>query len=117
MALNKSDYHKDIDNYIEWVVYICALIYVVPATSTKGDLQIAAGVIAIFLGWINYSFFLKRFSLFGIYIIMAKRVFITVCKVSRLLSFSGINLLHNVYSYTIISISLWNNCARKFIIS
>lgn len=82
--MEKGDYRKDFENYIEWVVYVCALIYVVPAGSTKAEIQIATGVIATFLAWINFSLFLKQFSLFGIYIIMAKRIFITVCKVCHM---------------------------------
>jgi hypothetical protein len=80
-VLTTTGYINDFENYIEWMMYICAVIYVVPGGSTKADGQIAAGAIAVFLGWINFSLFLKRFSLFGIYIIMAKRVFLTVCKV------------------------------------
>ena len=80
--LTKTGYTNDFENYIEWVMYICAVIYVVPGGSTKADGQIAAGAIAVFLGWINFSLFLQRFSLFGIYIIMAKKVILTVCKVS-----------------------------------
>ena len=53
----------------------------VPGGSKKTEIQIAAGAISVFLGWINVSLFLKRFSLFGIYIIMVKRVVLTVCKV------------------------------------
>ena len=81
MVLTKTEYVTQFDNYIEWVMYICAVIYVVPGGNTKTDVQIAAGAISVFVGWINFSLFLKRFSLFGIYIIMAKRVFLTVCKV------------------------------------
>ncbi|XP_028391719.1 transient receptor potential cation channel subfamily A member 1-like isoform X3 [Dendronephthya gigantea] len=81
LRLSTANYIKDSDNYIEWVIFICAVIYVVPGGSTKTKVQITAGVISVFLGWINFSFFLKRFSLFGIYIIMAKRVFRTVFKV------------------------------------
>ena len=81
MIFSLSDYIKDFENFIEWVMYISAVIYVVPGGNTKTDVQIAAGAISVFLGWINFSLFLKRFSLFGIYIIMVKRVLITVCKV------------------------------------
>ncbi|XP_028391726.1 transient receptor potential cation channel subfamily A member 1 homolog isoform X2 [Dendronephthya gigantea] len=80
-GLYAASYTKDFENYIEWVIFICAVIYVVPGGSTKTKVQITAGVISVFLGWINFSFFLKRFSLFGIYVIMAKRVFRTVCQV------------------------------------
>ena len=81
MVLTKTSYLNEFENYIEWVMYICAVIYVVPGGSAKTDVQTAAGAISVFLGWINFSSFLKRFSLFGIYIIMARKVLLTVCKV------------------------------------
>jgi hypothetical protein len=81
MRFNKTDYFIDFENYIEWVIYIGTVIYVLPGRSEKANEQIVAGAISIFLAWINFSLFLKRFSLFGIYIIMTKRVFLTVCKV------------------------------------
>ena len=74
-------YFCSLDNYIEWLVYMCAVFYVVPG-ERKGNLQIALGAISVFFAWINFSLFLKRFSLFGIYIIMAQKVFRTVCKVN-----------------------------------
>ncbi|CAB4007929.1 Hypothetical predicted protein, partial [Paramuricea clavata] len=80
MKFNKTDYFIDFENYIEWVMYIGAVIYVLPGRSTKANAQIAAGAISIFLAWINFVLFLKRFSLFGIYILMTKRVFFTVCQ-------------------------------------
>ncbi|CAB3988863.1 transient receptor potential cation channel subfamily A member 1-like [Paramuricea clavata] len=81
IVINQTNYMHDFENYIEWVMYTCAVIYVVPVGNTKADAQIACGATALFLGWINFSLFLKRFSLLGIYIIAAKRVFLTVCKV------------------------------------
>ncbi|XP_028391899.1 transient receptor potential cation channel subfamily A member 1-like [Dendronephthya gigantea] len=52
-----------------------------PIGSTKSYGQVAAGAVSVFFAWINFSLIMKRFLLFGIYIIMAKRVFLTVCKV------------------------------------
>ena len=79
--LDRSAYAKNFENYFEWLMYVCAVVYVVPQGETKRDIQIAAGAISMFLGWINFSLFLKGFTSLGIYIIMAKRVFLTVCKV------------------------------------
>ena len=47
----------------------------------KYNLQIAAGGIAILFAWFDFIWFLKRYSLLGIYILMANKVFITLFKV------------------------------------
>ena len=60
-------------------MYICVFIFL--PYDKKSNLQRQAGAIAIFLGWINFTWFLKRFSAYGIYIIMAKKVFVTFLKV------------------------------------
>ncbi|XP_028391903.1 transient receptor potential cation channel subfamily A member 1-like [Dendronephthya gigantea] len=81
MVFNVKDYLLDAGNLIELVMYICAVIYVAPGESTKTSGQIAAGAISIFLAWINFSLFLKTISSYGIYIVMAIKVFETVCLV------------------------------------
>ncbi|XP_028392041.1 transient receptor potential cation channel subfamily A member 1-like [Dendronephthya gigantea] len=81
MMLNVKDYLHDSENLIELVMYICAVIYVAPGGSTKTSGQIAAGAISVFLAWINFSLFLKTTSGYGLYIIMAIKVFKTVSMV------------------------------------
>ena len=70
------------NNYLEWAVYISAAVYLIPPNGPKTDEQIQAGAIAVLLAWINFIWFFKRLSLFGIYIIMAKKVFMSLLKVS-----------------------------------
>ena len=72
----------DVNNYLEWAVYISAAVYLIPPNKQKTDQQIQAGAVAVLLAWINFIWFFKRLSLFGIYIIMAKKVFMSLLKVS-----------------------------------
>ena len=64
-------------------MYFAAFVYFIPLSGKRNG-QIQAGAIGVFLAWINLIWFLKRFSGFGIYIIMAKKVFITLLKVGHL---------------------------------
>ena len=60
-------------------MYICVFIFL--PYDKKSNMQLQAGAIAIFLGWINFTWFLKRFPTYGIYIIMTKKIFFTFIKV------------------------------------
>ena len=75
------EYFYDMNNYIELAMYVSAIVYLIPSEK-KSNSQIAAGAITIMLGWVNFAWILKMFSLFGIYVIMANKVFTTICKVS-----------------------------------
>ena len=75
-------YVYDVANFVEWAIYILSFVYFVPL-SDKNDVQIGAGSIAVFLAWINFTMFLKRFYDLGIYIIMAKEVFKSIVKVEN----------------------------------
>ena len=76
--LSIRDYLIDTRNYIELVMYICAVIYVAPGESPKTSGQITAGAISVFLAWIYFSLILKTISGYGLYITMAMKVFKTV---------------------------------------
>ncbi|CAB4025237.1 transient receptor potential cation channel subfamily A member 1-like [Paramuricea clavata] len=80
-AIDWTKYINNKNNLIEWVIYICTMIYVVQTGEQKSTLQVATGAIAVFFSWINLLWFLKMSSSFGIYIIMAMKVFTSVCKV------------------------------------
>ena len=77
-----KDYFFDPNNYLEWTMYVSATFYLIPLTKDKTKAQTEAGAIAVLLAWINFVWFFKRLSLFGIYIIMAKKVFTSLLKVS-----------------------------------
>ncbi|CAB3985438.1 Hypothetical predicted protein [Paramuricea clavata] len=83
IKLNGKEYFLHFDNYMEWTTYLCAIAYVIQSGQQKDSFQIASGAIAVFFSWINFIWFMKSFSLFGIYVIMAKKVFLSICKVSR----------------------------------
>ena len=82
MPFSWKEYFLYPNNYLEWLMYVSALFYLVPPNKRKTDAQIQAGAIAVLLAWINFIWFFKRLSGFGIYIIMAKKMFITLLKVS-----------------------------------
>ena len=63
-------------------MYISVFIFL--PNDEKSNLQWQAGAIAVFLGWINFIWFLKRFPAYGIYIIMVKKIFVTFLKVLRI---------------------------------
>ena len=87
---------------MEWTAYICAIAYVIQSGQQKSSFQIASGAIAIFLSWINFIWFMKSFSLFGIYIIMAKKVFLSICKVSFMKLWKKIiGIMHKKHKKTI----------------
>ena len=60
-------------------MHICVFVYL--ENDTKSNVQRQFGAVAIFLAWINFTYFLKRFQTYGIYIIMAKKIFLTFIKV------------------------------------
>jgi hypothetical protein len=75
-------YLYDVANFVEWIMYISSFVYFVPLTE-KTHVQIAAGAIAVFLAWVNFTLFLKMFPPLGIYIIMAKKVLTSMLKVPK----------------------------------
>ena len=75
----KLQYFCTVSTYLELIMYLCVFTFL--ANDEKSNRQLQAGAIAIFLGWINFTWFLKRFPTYGIYIIMAKKVFVTFLKV------------------------------------
>ena len=76
-----EEYLLDPNNYLKWLIYISALVYLIPPIKEKTDEQIQAGAIAVLLAWINFMWFFRILGL-GIYIIMAKKVFVSLLKVS-----------------------------------
>ena len=64
-------------------MYVSALIYLSPPGGEEKTVgQIQAGAIAVLLAWINFLWFFKSLSVFGIYIIMAQKIFLSLLKVS-----------------------------------
>ncbi|CAG2194102.1 ANKTM1 [Mytilus edulis] len=71
MVQQRVKYFTDLNNLLEWVLYVSSALFVTPVLFGYSDhLNIEAGAIAIFLAWFNCLLFLQRFDVFGIYVIM-----------------------------------------------
>ena len=73
-------YFADFENYIEDMVYIFAIIFVINfginnSCWCPSRWQWVLGSLAVFLAWINLILFMKRLPLLGIYVLM----FINIC--------------------------------------
>ncbi|XP_065649514.1 transient receptor potential cation channel subfamily A member 1-like isoform X1 [Hydra vulgaris] len=79
----KKDYFKDLSNYLEFILYSSALVYMISLikkddseyTKNNKNVKWTAGAISILFAWINLLLYLKRNSFFGIYVIMIIEVF------------------------------------------
>jgi len=61
MVQQRMKYLTDLNNALEWVLYISSALFVGPVLFGYGDhLEIEAGAIAIFLAWFNCLLFLQR---------------------------------------------------------
>lgn len=74
-------YFNSVSAYLELAMYICVFIFI--PNDKKSNMQQQAGAIAVFLAWINFTWFLKRFQTYGIYIIMVNKILITFVKVKN----------------------------------
>lgn len=93
LFVQRTNYFKDPANITEWALYLSTLCFMMPyiltaeqLESTFGSLQNPrnlwiAGVISIFLCYINAILFLRRFQPFGIYVNMFLEVTKTVGRV------------------------------------
>ena len=83
MRSSPGPYIKDdtFNNVLEWILYICTFVFLLPVNETKTKSQIEAGAIAIFIAWINFIWFLKRLPMFGIYVVLTNKVFMSLLKV------------------------------------
>lgn len=60
----RSKYFLDMTNYLEWVLYVSTMLYILPfLTRTNHVWQWQAGAIAVFLAWFNCLLFLRRYIL------------------------------------------------------
>jgi len=82
------DYFKEATNYLEIVLYLSTILFIVPflaetltdsideASEPWKRIKWNAGAVAILLAWSNLLLYLKRFPFFGLYVVM----FVEVCK-------------------------------------
>lgn len=91
--VQRWNYFKDTSNYLDWVLYFCAAMFMVPYLTRAEDLDDwfgglsdprilwITGIFAIFVCYMNMMLFLRRYRLFGTYISMYIEVTKTVFQV------------------------------------
>ncbi|XP_062571452.1 transient receptor potential cation channel subfamily A member 1-like [Saccostrea cucullata] len=95
MAQQRIRYFVDANNLLEWVLYVSTAIFIAPVLfNSSNSLNMEAGAIAVFLAWFNCLLFLRRFDIFGIYVVMFLEILATllqaVCVFSILLVAFGL---------------------------
>ena len=81
------DYFSDIENYIQWILYITTTIFTFPFLFDESwHYQWIAGAISIFTAYLALLFLLARFDIYGIYVIMFLEIMKTLLHVLSLFS-------------------------------
>ncbi|XP_043192938.1 transient receptor potential cation channel subfamily A member 1 homolog isoform X2 [Amphibalanus amphitrite] len=76
------------NNTLEWTCYVCALLLVWDFDDCSRDTGVRqlwqwnVGAAAVFLGWMNLLLFIRKFPVFGIYVVMFTDVLSTFSKFS-----------------------------------
>ncbi|KAL9969322.1 hypothetical protein ACROYT_G021521 [Oculina patagonica] len=93
LFVQRRKYFTDLSNITEWALYLSTLCFMMPYLLTSSQLETAfgslkdprnlwsAGIVSIFLCYVNVILFLRRFQPFGIYVSMFIEVFKTVARV------------------------------------
>ncbi|XP_070579650.1 transient receptor potential cation channel subfamily A member 1-like [Ptychodera flava] len=76
----RLQYFMNFVNYADLGLYACSLIYVIPLSYKPCAVQWEAGAIAIFLAWIIFILYIRKFSVFGIYVVMFFSVLMSLMK-------------------------------------
>jgi len=74
-------YWKTITNYIEWVIYVSALVFVIPICACKAHYKPEAAAFSLFFAWLNLVLYFRRLSYYGKYVIMLLTMFKTLFQV------------------------------------
>ena len=81
------DYFSDLENYIQWTLYITGSIFAVPFLFNQSwHYQWVSGSIGIFTAYFALLFLLGRFHVYGIYVIMFLEIMKTLLQVLSLFS-------------------------------
>ncbi len=81
------DYFSDIENYVQWIVYVSTSIFAVPFLFNQSwHYQWVAGSIGVFSAYFGLLFLLGRFDIYGIYVIMFFEILKTLLRVLSLFS-------------------------------
>ena len=86
-------YFISLDNYVEWFIYIGAIIYVSDVFKNRQDVGACGydnsyiwelGAFVVLLSWFNLAVFLRKLPLLGIYILMLLHVVVTFFRIMLL---------------------------------
>jgi transient receptor potential cation channel subfamily A protein 1 len=81
------DYFNDIENYVQWTLYISTSLFALPFLFNESwHYQWVAGSIGVFTAYLGLLFLLGRFDMYGIYVIMFLEIFKTLLHVLSLFS-------------------------------
>ena len=81
------DYFDDIENYIQWTIYLSASLFACPFLFNQSwHYQWVIGSIGIFSAYFGLLFILGRFDVYGIYVIMFLEILKTLLHVLSLFS-------------------------------
>jgi len=82
-----SDYFSDVENYVQWIVYVSTSVFAVPFLFNQSwHYQWVAGSIGVFSAYFGLLFLLGRFDIYGIYVIMFFEILKTLLHVLSLFS-------------------------------
>lgn len=82
-----QDYFFDIENYIQWILYITTSVFTFPFLFNESwHYQWVSGAISIFTAYLAFLFLLARFDIYGIYVIMFLEIMKTLLHVLSLFS-------------------------------
>ncbi|KAG5888861.1 hypothetical protein JTB14_031419 [Gonioctena quinquepunctata] len=98
----KFFYFMDPMNLVTWLLYISALVMVLPIFGdVMYDLQFSCASLTVFLSWFNLLLLLQRFDQVGIYVVMFLEILQTLIKV--LMVFSILIIAFGLAFYILLS--------------
>jgi len=81
------DYFNDIENYIQWTLYLSTSLFALPFLFNQSwHYQWVVGSIGVFCAYLQLLFLLGRFDIYGIYVIMFLEILKTLLHVLSLFS-------------------------------
>lgn len=60
LFLQRLKYWTSITNYIEWVIYVSALVFVFPICACKSHYKPEAAAFSLFFAWLNLVLYFRR---------------------------------------------------------
>ncbi|XP_061425467.1 LOW QUALITY PROTEIN: transient receptor potential cation channel subfamily A member 1 [Lethenteron reissneri] len=81
-------YFVELTNLLEWVLYSSCVVFVVPMmTGYAEEWTWSAGAVAVFLAWVNFLLYFRRFEFAGIYVVMLLEILRTLCHIVTIFFF------------------------------